>query len=131
VLLQIADSSITYRTRYLGVLRTEFVLKVLLVDESNPRSVAFQLASLLHQIARLQESDKSSNALTELPLVNKALSAVRSANPQDLARPDATGRLGGLESLIREVKTDLYQLSDTLAADYLNHLTTSYVASSS
>ena len=43
-LLQIADSSITYRSRHMTDLRTEFVLDLLLADESNPRSVAFQLA---------------------------------------------------------------------------------------
>ena len=41
ILLQIADSSITYRTRYLTVLRTDLVLELLLADESNPRSMGF------------------------------------------------------------------------------------------
>jgi uncharacterized alpha-E superfamily protein len=54
LLLQIADSSITYRSRYPTVLQTELVLEVLLTDESNPRSVAFQLVTLLHQVTRLQ-----------------------------------------------------------------------------
>ena len=60
VLLQIADSSITYRSRYPTVLQTELVLQLLLADESNPRSVGFQLASLLHQINRLQENEEGS-----------------------------------------------------------------------
>src|SRR4029077_10442634 len=57
VLLQIADSSITYRTRYPTVLRTQLVLQLLIADESNPRSTVFQLAALLHQIRRLQEKE--------------------------------------------------------------------------
>ena len=44
ILLQFADSSITYRTRYLSVLRTDLVLQLLLLDETNPRSIGFQLA---------------------------------------------------------------------------------------
>ena len=36
ILLQVADRSITYRTRYLSVLRTDLVLQLLLADESNP-----------------------------------------------------------------------------------------------
>src|SRR5262245_43261951 len=48
VLLQIADSSITYRRRYPTVLQTDLVLELLVSDESNPRSLAFQLATLLH-----------------------------------------------------------------------------------
>src|SRR5208283_3945698 len=53
VLLQIADSSITYRTRFLTKMRTEFVLELLLADEANPRSVAFQLATLLDRVEKL------------------------------------------------------------------------------
>ncbi len=41
VLLQIADSTITYRRRYPTTLQTDLVLQLLLVDESNPRSVGF------------------------------------------------------------------------------------------
>ena len=55
VLLQIADSSITYRTRYPTVVQAESVLEVLMTDESNPRAVAFQLVTLFQQIDRLQE----------------------------------------------------------------------------
>ena len=44
LLLEIADSSITYRSRYLTSLQADLVLDLLLVDEANPRSIAFQLA---------------------------------------------------------------------------------------
>jgi uncharacterized alpha-E superfamily protein len=68
ILLQIADSSITYRSRYPTVLQADLVLHLLLSDESNPRSVGFQLAALLHQINRLQENDKESENSTEREL---------------------------------------------------------------
>ena len=53
VLLQIADSSITYRTRHLTDIRVEHVLELLLADEANPRSVAFQFVALLEQVQHL------------------------------------------------------------------------------
>ena len=53
MLLLIADSSITYRTRYLTALRVELVLELLLADETNPRSIAFQLSSMEHHIQEL------------------------------------------------------------------------------
>jgi len=130
VLLQIADSSITYRTRYLSVLRTDFVLGLLLADEGNPRSLAFQLVSLLHQIDRLQENDPSSRGLLERPVAEKALTAVRSARLADLSKRDAEGRLGELENLMHETKTVMSVLSDALTADYLAHLTASRLTSS-
>ena len=49
-LLEIADSSITYRSRYLTSLQTDLVLDLLLADEANPRSMAFQLARLREHV---------------------------------------------------------------------------------
>src|SRR4029079_7848751 len=45
-LLEIADSSMTYRNRYLTTLQLAPLLDLLLTDETNPRSVAFQAAAL-------------------------------------------------------------------------------------
>jgi uncharacterized alpha-E superfamily protein len=130
VLLQIADSSITYRARYLSVVRTDLVLELLLTDEGNPRSVAFQLASLLHQIDRLQENDPASRERPERPLALQALNAVRKAQTADLARRDGDGRLSQLESLLSEIQELLSQFSDALMADYLTHLISSRLTAS-
>jgi uncharacterized alpha-E superfamily protein len=131
ILLEIADSSITYRARYLAVLRADLVLELLLADESNPRSVGFQLATLLHQIERLQEQDDARRHLNERPLAVKAVTAVRNARVTNLARPDAAGRLGALENILDEVRGDLFDLSEALTAQYLSHLTASRLTSSS
>ena len=45
-ILEVADSSMTYRYRYLTSLQLAPLLDLLLVDETNPRSVGFQLAAL-------------------------------------------------------------------------------------
>ena len=89
VLLQIADSTITYRRRYPTTLQTDLVLQLLLVDESNPRSVGFALAALLHQIRRLQQREEDAEHSTEHDLVLKALNAVRSASPIDISQRDS------------------------------------------
>ena len=85
VLLQIADSSITYRTRYPTVLQTDLVLQLLIADESNPRSVAFQLATLLHQINRLQENEEWGQNSAEREMAVYVLNSVRSGSMADLA----------------------------------------------
>lgn len=130
VLLQIADSSITYRARFLSVVRPDLVLQLLLADEGNPRSVAFQLVSLLSQVDRLQEDDPSSRDLLERPLALQALTAVRNAPPDDLFHMDEEKRLPQLGRLLHEVRTVLYQFSDALTADYLSHLTASRLTAS-
>ena len=52
-LLEIADSSMTYRYRYLTTLQLAPVLDLLLTDETNPRSVAFQLVALAEHVENL------------------------------------------------------------------------------
>ena len=44
--LELCDSAITYRSRYFTTLQAAPVLDLVIADESNPRAVAFQLATL-------------------------------------------------------------------------------------
>ena len=123
VLLQIADSSITYRTRYPTV-QAESVLEVLLSDESNPRAVAFQLVTLYQEVERLQEIAPGGKG-REVELALKALTALRKANVASLAQRNSDGRFGALDELIGELRWTLYEVSDLLTANYLSHLTAS------
>jgi uncharacterized circularly permuted ATP-grasp superfamily protein/uncharacterized alpha-E superfamily protein len=123
ILLYIADSSITYRTRYLTTLRTDLVLDLLLVDESNPRSIAFQFANLLDHIEKLPEHDQTT-CYFEQGLVAKALSTVRLASLADLSQRDNEGRFGALGALLQQLKASMYDLSDALADHYLSPVAT-------
>lgn len=53
-LLELANSSITYRSRYLAVAQLVPALDLLLLDEQNPHGVLFQLRSLLRSLERLR-----------------------------------------------------------------------------
>ena len=125
MLLQIADSSITYRTRHLTDVRVDYVLELLLADEANPRSVAFQLVGLLEQIQHLPGRDTDSNASPEQRLISKALGSVRQAWMADLAKRDDEGKLSALGDLTQHLRATLYDFSDALTARYLSHLTQS------
>jgi len=131
VLLEIADSSITYRSRYATVLHTELVLQLLMADESNPRSVGFQLATLLHQISRLQENDEGSQNSTERGLAVKAITAVRSSQMADLSRRDPGGNFPALEEIAGQLNMTLWKLSDALTARYFSNLTAAHLTASS
>ena len=85
VLLRIADSSITYRSRYLTVLRTDLVLELLLADESNPRSVGFQLAALYDHLTQLPQREEPGRPSRERCHLLKVLTAVRLAQVADLS----------------------------------------------
>lgn len=51
--LEVADSLMTYRSRYLANLQLSAALDLLLTDETNPRSLAYQLVQLAEHVERL------------------------------------------------------------------------------
>jgi uncharacterized alpha-E superfamily protein len=55
-LLELCDSSITYRSRYIGQPEWLPVLDLVLRDDSNPRSVAFQLRGLADVLVRIDRA---------------------------------------------------------------------------
>jgi uncharacterized circularly permuted ATP-grasp superfamily protein/uncharacterized alpha-E superfamily protein len=124
-LLQIADSAITYRTRYFTALRTEHVLELLLADEANPRSLAFQLAVLLGHLQSLPGYDPAEGEPLPRILAEQALGSVRQASMDDLAARGADGDMAALEELILAMKRTLCDLSNALTARYFSHLAAS------
>jgi uncharacterized alpha-E superfamily protein len=124
-LLQIADSSITYRTRYFTTLRIEFVLELLLADEGNPRSLSFQLATLAIHMRNLPGYDDQGELPLPLQLAEKALASIRTHAMDDLAAPNAQGNIPLLEDVLQKLKGNLYDISDALTARHFSHLTSS------
>ncbi len=120
IILELADSSITYRSRYLTSMQAGLVLDLLLADEANPRSIAFQLARLREHIEHLPESQSLLRRPEEARLALSLLSAVQLADVQELAKPDESGHLSGLENLLARLAVELRGLSETLTRTYFN-----------
>ena len=55
-LLELSDSIVTYRSRYMSQPEWVRVLDLLLLDDSNPRSIIFQLKGLLKYLKKLANS---------------------------------------------------------------------------
>ena len=53
MLLELSDSQITYRQRYLAGLALEPVRDIVILDPGNPRSVAFQVERLVEHLDEL------------------------------------------------------------------------------
>ncbi|MDR3636941.1 MAG: circularly permuted type 2 ATP-grasp protein [Isosphaeraceae bacterium] len=121
-LLEIADSAMTYRRRYMSSLQTAPVLDLLLADEDNPRSLAYQLVALTAAIDDLPRVDTSPGRSPEQRLMLGALTRVRVADIDRLARADADGRRTGLDDLLARLEADLPVLADSLTRHYLSHL---------
>jgi uncharacterized alpha-E superfamily protein len=93
-LLDLADSSVTYRSRY--VVEPEWlpVLDLLVRDEANPRSVAFQVKGLADFVARL-ETTQGPFATAIVAPAGAALEALTASDlhPESEALADAVERL--------------------------------------
>jgi uncharacterized alpha-E superfamily protein len=92
LLLEIADSSITYRSRYLTSMQADLVVDLLLLDEANPRSLAYQLASLREHVDRLPDSQTLIRRPAEARLALSLLTGVQLAEVRELMAEDPKGR---------------------------------------
>ncbi len=70
-ILEVADSVLTYRRRYLSQLDVTAVVDLLVADESNPRAVAFQLAAIDEHLSCLprESAHRSAAPITRSPSV--------------------------------------------------------------
>ena len=90
----------TYRRRYLSMLQAAPVLDLLLADETNPRSLAYQLVALAESIDRLPRDPSLPGRSTEQRLVLANLTEVRLADLDTLARAEASGAAPGWKALV-------------------------------
>jgi uncharacterized alpha-E superfamily protein len=119
--LEIADSSLTYRSRYLTSLHTDLVLDLLLLDEANPRSIAFQLGRLREYVDDLPKRTSSDRAAPEWPIVVRLLAAVQLADISELMGRGANGDCSQTETLLATLTAGLRSLSETITRDYFDH----------
>ena len=95
-LLELADSTITYRSRYMTRPQWLPVLDLLVADETNPRSIAYQALGLTDYLARMTahfgpvESSSLSAGVADL-LALRAETDFGSRSPRLLAVLDALG----------------------------------------
>ena len=119
LLLELGDSFMTYRSRYLMTPMVAPVLDLLLLDESNPRSVAFQLRELDGHLAVLPSDGPHRSPGHRLVL--KLLTAVRLAEVDELSAVDGEGRMARLEALIGELAGGLPELSNIIGRTHFAH----------
>jgi uncharacterized circularly permuted ATP-grasp superfamily protein/uncharacterized alpha-E superfamily protein len=103
--LELRDSVITYRSRYLAVMQAAPALDLILADEGNPRGLAFQLIAMRDLLRQITEEGDSlllsvDRALRESrEIVNEVLRAPN----QMQAAARLTDKLSELESLVESV----------------------------
>ena len=122
-MLEAADSSITYRSRYYTTLQPVAVLDVLLADETNPRSLDFQLSHIADLYQKLPR-----HIPDDLQSIKRALASVRSLNLQNIRYPlPGTNGVMGDDEERHRLKQVLKNLDEFLPA-WSNNLSDTYFA---
>ena len=112
--LELRDSVITYRNRYLGVLQPAPALDLLLADEGNPRALAYQLIQARELLAEIGRGDDTSLALAVGALLDEVQAQLR-----DLAHaPDQAVAAAQLGERLAEMEGQLSDLSDRIGRRY-------------
>jgi uncharacterized alpha-E superfamily protein len=111
-LLELADSSVTYRSRYLAAPEWLPVLDMVMRDEANPRSLAFQAKGLAEFIAKLEATHGEFASATLAP----AHAALRALAPDDL-RPESEH----LAEVIGDLQHAAYAISDATSLKFFSH----------
>ncbi len=120
-LLRVADSLMTYRSRYLSTIQVAPVLDLLVVDDTNPRSIAYQLRTVESHVEELPRDSSRALLSPEQRLAVSLRNAVRLSDPLELARQEGDGNRPALDRLMRRLQDQLPKLSDTVSSRFLTH----------
>lgn len=119
--LDVSDSSMTYRSRYLANLQLTPVLDLLLTDESNPRSLAFQLVALNDHVNQLPRDTTQPLHGPEQRITMNALSSIRSVDLEMLTGLKRSSERTSLERMLARLADQLPKLSELISHRYLIH----------
>jgi len=119
--LEIADSGMTYRYRYLNMFHVSAAIDLLLLDPANPRSVAFQVATMHTHVERLPKITPVQKKGLSDALAAEAADLLQASHPVVLSQCDESGKRPGLGGLTQTVEDIMLRLSDAIADAYFQH----------
>jgi uncharacterized circularly permuted ATP-grasp superfamily protein/uncharacterized alpha-E superfamily protein len=111
-LLELADSTVTYRSRYLVAPEWLPVLDLVVRDDTNPRSIAFQVKGLVEYVEKLERSHGRFAA----DVLGPAQAALQGLQPVDL-HPESEVLGHALDQIQRAAHT----VSDELTLKFFSH----------
>jgi uncharacterized circularly permuted ATP-grasp superfamily protein/uncharacterized alpha-E superfamily protein len=123
-ILEVADSSITYRSRYNLLPQAPAVFDLILLDDRNPRSVLFQLLQLAKHFEHLppeREKDPASGQ----GITSECLETLSRIDARELGEGREHWEQSRMLQAIRIVLHELPRLSNAVAAAYFSHSTLS------
>lgn len=119
--LEIADSAMTYRYRYLNAFHAAAVIDLLLLDPANPRSAAFQAVTMQQHAEQLPKITPVQKKDLAAALSAEAVELLQSSHPVVLSQCDESGKRAGLDTLTTTVEDIMLRLSDAIADAFFQH----------
>ncbi len=118
--LNVADSTITFRQRYLFAPILSLVLDLLMVDETNPRGIGFQLCRISEHLDALPQASQHAPHNEEQRQILELLTRVRLAKVSSLAHPGPGEERTELQELLSHLISGLPKLSEAITRRYFN-----------
>lgn len=119
-LIETGDCSLTYHRRYGGRLQAAPVIDLFICDETNPRSVVYQLQRISSEARKLPRAQNENLLLPLDREILRLLSDLRLADVTQLAAVEDGERKFLSNELERWLKA-IDKISDLIDRDYLNH----------
>jgi uncharacterized alpha-E superfamily protein len=118
--LEVADSSITFRSRYTLLPVVPAVFDLVLLDDKNPRSVLFQIRQLAKHFDHMPRERESAPGSGK-SIITKCLARLNQTDARELATSGQMWPRSEVNAAIRETLQTLPKLSDAIAASYFAH----------
>ncbi|TLD69497.1 hypothetical protein FEM03_17830 [Phragmitibacter flavus] len=119
-LLEICDSAMTFRRRYHTRPQLAPILDLLIADETNPRSLMWQLQQMSRHASQLPRDGQEGNIGDEKRQVDGMLSIIASTHFPALAQAEDR-EPGNLLSLCEHMSTSLSNFSRSVTQHYFAH----------
>jgi len=119
--LEVADSSITYRSRYNLLPTIPAVFDLVLLDDKNPRSVLFQIVQLTQHFERLPLEREATRPDSGKSILLGCLNQLNNADTRELASLKCNWHISKVGEVIQQTLQDLPRLSNAIAAAYFAH----------
>lgn len=118
--LELADSFITYRSRYRLKPLLGPLLELLVLDETNPRSIAFNVAAIVSHLDQIPQSGKGRDRTDVQRIALGMLSDVRLAEVGRLTETNESGQRRSLEELLSAQISRAPELTEALTRRYFS-----------
>ncbi len=119
--LEVSDSLMTYRSRYMANLQLAAVLDLLLTDETNPRSLAYQFVQLADLVEQLPRQQSQPGYSSEQRIARSLLHSIQMVDISAVAEAHSLDDSKQLRRLMENWEGLLPRLAEAISHRYFVH----------